>query len=57
MKDIGLLIFGVLIVAAVLSLTAAIASTAPYVAAAIVIICLCWFFLSFDGKTPSTPEE
>lgn len=45
MSNIGTLIVGVLVVIAVVMITAAIMALAPYVAGAIVILGLCWFYL------------
>lgn len=57
MDSIGILIFGVLIVVAVLAITSAIIAIAPYLAGAIVIVGLFWFSLKFWDKEDLPPDE
>jgi hypothetical protein len=57
MGDISILIYGVLIVAAVLAITSALVALAPYVAGTIVICGLFWFYLKFSDNDDPPPIQ
>lgn len=55
MDGAGILIVGVLVVAAVLAITSAIIAVAPFVAGGLVIVGLCWFVFKKDPPPPIPP--
>jgi hypothetical protein len=55
MTGTGILIMGVLVLAAVLVITAAIIAMAPYLAIIIVLLGLAWYFMR--GTEPGPPMD
>lgn len=56
MDGIGILIFGVLIVVAVLTITSAIIAFAPYLAGGVVIVGLFWFYIRYSNEDDPPPD-
>ena len=57
MVNISTLLFGVLVVAAVLVITSALVALAPYIAGGIVIVGLCWLTFRYYADVELVPPR